>query len=213
MSISPRSSAIANRRCRRAHAAIFVSQSGETADTLAALRYCNGRADRLSRWSMSPKARSRGKAIWRCRSMPGREIGVASTKAFTCQLTGAAIAGAQGRARPRRDHGPSAGRPPVGTARPAGADDPALEREEHRASRIAWRRRPGRLVPGPRAMYPLALEGALKLKEISYIHAEGLCQRRTEARPHRAGRQPCAGDRAWRRATRCSTRPCPTCRR
>ena len=82
-----------------ARSALFVSQSGETADTLAALRYCDGqgRADRC-RWSTCPKARSRAKATSALPIHAGPEIGVASTKAFTCQLTVLRGAGAQGRA-------------------------------------------------------------------------------------------------------------------
>ena len=69
------------------------------------------------------------------------------------------------------------------------------------------------LFLGRGAMFPLALEGALKLKEISYIHAEGYAAGELKHGPIALIDDTRAGDRHRARATRCSTRPCRTCRR
>jgi glutamine---fructose-6-phosphate transaminase (isomerizing) len=154
--------------------ALFVSQSGETADTLAALRYC--KAGGLQTLGIVNVPQS---SIWReaagvAPTLAGPEIGVASTKAFTAQLCAlAALSVAAGRAR--------------------GAIDAAEERrlcarlletprliaealqQEPVIAQIAQELSHARdvLYLGRGQSYPLALEGALKLKEISYIHAEG----------------------------------------
>jgi glucosamine--fructose-6-phosphate aminotransferase (isomerizing) len=86
-SMSPRSSATASRRWRRRAAALFISQSGETADTLAALRYCARKASTSAACSTCRNRPSRAKADVVFPTLAGPEIGVASTKAFTCQLT------------------------------------------------------------------------------------------------------------------------------
>ncbi|MCZ7642040.1 MAG: SIS domain-containing protein [Pseudorhodoplanes sp.] len=80
--------------------AIFISQSGETADTLASLRYCDAQASRSCRSSTSANPRSRASPTSSSRPSGGPEIGVASTKAFTCQLAVlACLAIAAGRQR------------------------------------------------------------------------------------------------------------------
>lgn len=154
--------------------ALFVSQSGETADTLAALRYCKGKVDGiLSVVNASESSIARESDI----ALPihaGIEIGVASTKAFTCQLTVLlilALKAASDRgtmdAEQIADHVAALrGLPSVLNA--------ALEQSQ--AIRLAAQRLSEArdvLFLGRGIMYPLALEGALKLKEISYIHAEG----------------------------------------
>ncbi len=153
---------------------IFVSQSGETADTLAALRYLRGQGARtvsVVNVATSTIARESDLAL---PILAGPEIGVASTKAFTCQLTVlAALALVAGRQRGRLDPGEEARL--VGSLRSlpglfarALALEPRIAeiaREVARARDVLF------LGRGP--LYPLALEGALKLKEISYIHAEG----------------------------------------
>ncbi len=153
--------------------AVFVSQSGETADTLAALRYCRDKARILSivNVEMSSIARESDAAL---PILAGAEIGVASTKAFTCQLTVLgllALKAAQDR-----------GAVDAETAR-AHLDDlrrvPALMSQalllEERVAEIALPLSEAEdvLFLGRGALFPLAMEGALKLKEISYIHAEG----------------------------------------
>jgi len=154
-------------------AALFVSQSGETADTLAALRYCEGRADKIL--SVVNVAES---SIARESDLPlpilaGREIGVASTKAFTCQLTVLAILAVK--AAQDRGELDAAG---VAQALEAIKSVPALmsqalalgEQSRDVSRKLAEARDILFLGRGP--MFALAHEGALKLKEISYIHAE-----------------------------------------
>ena len=153
--------------------AIFVSQSGETADTLAALRYCAGKAAEI--WSVTNVAES---SIARESDInfpiyAGIEIGVASTKAFTCQLTvllAIAMKAAEVRgAMSARAHE---------TLSQAILDLPALinrtldQREAYQTVANDLAKSQDILFLGRGLMYPLALEGALKLKEISYIHAE-----------------------------------------
>jgi len=153
--------------------AIFVSQSGETADTLAALRYCRDKAAVLSVVNVPESSIARESDV----ALPilaGREIGVASTKAFTCQLTVLALlalkaAGDRGTLPPET----LAAYMAELRALP-GLMAQALISEPHIAT-IAAKLAEAQdiLFLGRGAMYPLALEGALKLKEISYIHAEG----------------------------------------
>jgi glucosamine--fructose-6-phosphate aminotransferase (isomerizing) len=155
-------------------AGLFVSQSGETADTLAALRYVKG----LGRPTLAvvnvPESSLAREADGALRTLAGPEIGVASTKAFTTQLaTLACLALGCAKARGRLA--------PAEEARLVKALDevPALMLEvlEHDGliRRIAAGIMEARdvLYIGRGPMFPIALEGALKLKEISYIHAEG----------------------------------------
>ena len=153
--------------------ALFVSQSGETADTLAALRYCEGKAARIVsvvNVAESSIARESDLAL---PIMAGAEIGVASTKAFTCQLTVLlllALEAAHQRGRISReelsDHLSALRSLPV--ALNAALD---LSGQIKNAAR-KLSESTDVLFLGRGLMYPLALEGALKLKEISYIHAE-----------------------------------------
>ncbi|UZD91859.1 glutamine--fructose-6-phosphate transaminase (isomerizing) [Cognatishimia activa] len=153
--------------------ALFVSQSGETADTLAALRYCEGKADKILSVVNVPESSIARESDVAFPILAGTEIGVASTKAFTCQLTVLLM-----------------------LALKAAQDRGAMTEEEVSNLLIKLRALPGTLnetldceAPlaeaarklaeardilflGRGLMYPLALEGALKLKEISYIHAE-----------------------------------------
>ena len=150
--------------------ALFVSQSGETADTLAALRYLKGRALRtvaIVNVQTSTIARECDVVL---PIHAGPEIGVASTKAFTCQLTVLACLVVAARMASGRDTAPH-----VEALRslPALVDAAigAADAVEDIAAEIA--RTDDVLFLGRGQMYPLAMEGALKLKEISYIHAEG----------------------------------------
>ncbi|MEI9403645.1 glutamine--fructose-6-phosphate transaminase (isomerizing) [Mesorhizobium argentiipisi] len=155
-------------------AAFFISQSGETADTLASLRYC-----RKAGMKIGAVVNVRESTIAResdvvLPTLAGPEIGVASTKAFTCQLSVlAALAVRAGVAR--------------GTISPD--QEKQLVRELSEAPRYATQvlkldeqierisrelsRYKDVLYLGRDTNFPLAMEGALKLKEISYIHAEG----------------------------------------
>ncbi len=154
--------------------AIAVSQSGETADTLAALRWCKTHGlttAAIVNAHESTMAREVD-VIWPTHAGP--EIGVASTKAFTAQvsvLTALAVAAA--RQRGRIDAAEEARLVGVLLEAPRLLSE-ALRAEEAIQALVAdLARARDVLYLGRGAMYPLALEGALKLKEISYIHAEG----------------------------------------
>lgn len=159
---------------RKGDLSIFVSQSGETADTLASLRYAKERGQHvLSVVNVQSSSIARESDVI-MPTLAGPEIGVASTKAFTCQLSVlACLAIAAGRARgalsaedernlvralieiPRH----------MNEALLLETQIEGLSRELSKSSDV--------LYLGRGTSYPLALEGALKLKEISYIHAEG----------------------------------------
>ena len=154
-------------------AALFVSQSGETADTLAALRYCRGRADRILSVVNVPESSIARESDLALPIYAGVEVGVASTKAFTCQLlTLAALvlkaARDRGRLAPEAEAKAIADlRSLPGIMSQAIATEPQTE-----ALAAALAEARDILFLGRGQMFPLALEGALKLKEISYIHAE-----------------------------------------
>jgi glutamine---fructose-6-phosphate transaminase (isomerizing) len=158
----------------RGDLAIFVSQSGETADTLASLEFAKARGQRvLSVVNVANSTMARASQIV-LPTLAGPEIGVASTKAFTCQLaTLACVAIAAG-----RDRGVLSADDEAKLVQ-ALVDVPsymtsALELEpkvRQLARNISTCRHA--LFIGRGTSFPLALEGALKLKEISYIHAEG----------------------------------------
>ena len=154
--------------------ALFISQSGETADTLAALRHARAEKQRIAVVVNVPTSSMAREADLLLPTHAGPEIGVASTKAFTCQLAVlAALAANLARAKGRlsRDEEKADRRAPAGGAGGAqcraGHDDDIAAM----AHLIAPARDVLYLGRGPD--YPMALEGALKLKEISYIHAEG----------------------------------------
>ncbi|HXF89216.1 MAG TPA: glutamine--fructose-6-phosphate transaminase (isomerizing) [Xanthobacteraceae bacterium] len=154
--------------------AMFVSQSGETADTLASLRYARDHGQHVVSIVNVPTSTIARESEVVLPTLAGPEIGVASTKAFTCQLaTLACLAIAAGRSR--------------GTL--SDADERTLVRSlievprhisealalEPQIEALARELAKSRdvLYLGRGTSYPIALEGALKLKEISYIHAEG----------------------------------------
>jgi glutamine---fructose-6-phosphate transaminase (isomerizing) len=154
--------------------AIFVSQSGETADTLATLRYAKEHKQHVLAVVNVPTSTIARESDVVMPTLAGPEIGVASTKAFTCQLAVLfCLALAAGRARgvlSEQDESQMA-RALIETPRLM-AEALALESEiEHFARDLAKSRNV--LYLGRGTSFPLALEGALKLKEISYIHAEG----------------------------------------
>ncbi|HWI87509.1 MAG TPA: glutamine--fructose-6-phosphate transaminase (isomerizing), partial [Sphingomonas sp.] len=154
--------------------ALFISQSGETADTLAALRHARSEGQRIAVVVNVPTSTMAREADLLLPTHAGPEIGVASTKAFTCQLAVlAALAVNLARSRGRlsreeeRDIVRHLSEAPA-ALNSALALDEAIQTMAHH---IAGARDVLYLGRGPD--YPLALEGALKLKEISYIHAEG----------------------------------------
>ncbi|MBO6634577.1 glutamine--fructose-6-phosphate transaminase (isomerizing) [Parvibaculum sp.] len=154
--------------------AIFVSQSGETADTLAALHYCRSHGQKiLSVVNVTESSIARASdAIMP--TFAGPEIGVASTKAFTCQLaTLAVLAVRVGLARGTIS--PDDERRIVRTLMevPRHVAEALTSDQEIQALSAEIAKARDVLYLGRGHNYPIALEGALKLKEISYIHAEG----------------------------------------
>lgn len=154
--------------------ALFISQSGETADTLAALRHARAEGQTIAVVCNVPTSSMAREADLLLPTHAGPEIGVASTKAFTCQLAVlAAFAAVLARAKGRLTTEEEAGIVEHLAEAPA-ALNAALaydEAIEAMAGAVAGAR--DVLYLGRGTDYPLALEGALKLKEISYIHAEG----------------------------------------
>src|SRR5215212_4725098 len=159
---------------RKGDLAIFISQSGETADTLAALRYAKSQGAHTLSVVNVPSSTIARESETVLPTLAGPEIGVASTKAFTCQLMVlAALAVAAGKARGELSDADEAklvhGLVEIPRLMAAAlATEPQIEklaRDIAKAKDV--------LYLGRGTSYPLALEGALKLKEISYIHAEG----------------------------------------
>ena len=159
---------------RKGDLAIFISQSGETADTLAALRYARSQGLHTVSVVNVPTSTIARESETVLPTLAGPEIGVASTKAFTCQLMVlAAIAVAAGRARGELSesdevqliHGLVEIPRLIAAALGTEPEIEKLAREIAKSKDV--------LYLGRGTSYPLALEGALKLKEISYIHAEG----------------------------------------
>ena len=154
--------------------ALFVSQSGETADTLAALRYCKDAGLKTAAVVNVPTSSIAREVDLVLPTLAGPEIGVASTKAFTAQLCAlAAAAIAAGKARGHIDREKEielvdalSGIPRL-ISESFALDTPiaTLARDLSKAKDVIYL--------GRGVHYPIALEGALKLKEISYIHAEG----------------------------------------
>lgn len=153
--------------------ALFVSQSGETADTLAALRYCRDRAGKILSVVNVPESSIARDSDVALPILAGTEIGVASTKAFSCQLT-VLLTVAMEAARQRQTISDDRLADLVAALRGLPSRINLALDAEHLVEAIANELSEARdvLFLGRGQMYPLALEGALKLKEISYIHAE-----------------------------------------
>jgi len=154
--------------------AILVSQSGETADTLASLRYARERKQHVLSVVNVPSSTIARESDIVMPTLAGPEIGVASTKAFTCQLAAlAALAIAAGRARGvlSATDEQRLVRALIEVPRHL-AEALTLEPHIEQLARYLAKSRDV-LYLGRGTSYPIALEGALKLKEISYIHAEG----------------------------------------
>lgn len=159
---------------RKGDLAIFISQSGETADTLAALRYAKAQGLHTLSVVNVPTSTIARESETVVQTLAGPEIGVASTKAFTCQLMVlAALAIAAGKARGELSDADEAKLVRglieiprlMAAALATEAQIEKLSRELAKSKDV--------LYLGRGTSFPLALEGALKLKEISYIHAEG----------------------------------------
>lgn len=154
--------------------ALFVSQSGETADTLAALRYCAGKADRILSVVNVPESSIARESDLALPILAGVEVGVASTKAFVCQLAVLAnLAILAARQKGRIDAAREAELLATLRGLPGLVNHALALEDQIKRHTGALSRAQTVLFLGRGAMFPLALEGALKLKEISYIHAEG----------------------------------------
>ena len=154
--------------------AIFVSQSGETADTLAALRYVSGKADKIAAVVNVPESSIARESDLILPIHAGAEIGVASTKAFTNQLAVLAMLACKAASDRGTKDKDAAQTFLTDLSNLPGLVNQALGQSEN-ISHVARDMAEAEdiLFLGRGAMYPLALEGALKLKELSYIHAEG----------------------------------------
>ncbi len=153
---------------------LVISQSGETADTLAALRYCRAEGQRVAAVVNVAESTIAREADLVLPTLAGPEIGVASTKAFTCQLAVLlSLAIAAGRARGVLGEEEEAEMVEQLTELPRLISETlrleaAIEKEAALLSKARHA-----LYLGRGLAMPLAMEGALKLKELSYIHAEG----------------------------------------
>jgi glucosamine--fructose-6-phosphate aminotransferase (isomerizing) len=153
---------------------LFISQSGETADTLAALRYARSQGQKIVVVVNQAESSMAREADAVLQTKAGPEIGVASTKAFTTQLVVlACFAIAIARARGAIDAAREAALSSALTEVPSRASDVLNHDEKIQEIAQALIEARDVLYLGRGTSYPLALEGALKLKEISYIHAEG----------------------------------------
>lgn len=154
--------------------ALFISQSGETLDTLEALRYCKRQKQRILSIINKPESTIARESDYVFYTHAGPEVGVASTKAFTTQLTvlacvAVALARQKGAITTEREAEiAKALREVPARAAEVLRHDATIKQLAPDVSRAR-----DVLYLGRGAMYPIALEGALKLKEISYIHAEG----------------------------------------
>lgn len=154
--------------------ALFISQSGETADTLASLRYCKENGASIGAIVNVPESTIAREADMVFQTIAGPEIGVASTKAFTCQLAVLAALALQA----GRERGVLSAEAEASLVKEL-AEVPSLALKalacEVEIEKLAQTlsHSPNALYLGRSTSFPLALEGALKLKELSYIHAEG----------------------------------------
>ena len=155
-------------------ATLVISQSGETADTLAALRYAKAQGHKIISVLNVPESTIGRESDAVLHTLAGTEIGVASTKAFTTQLVVlAAFAIAAARARGAIDAGREAALSSALLEVPARAAEVLSHDAALKAIALKVAEARDVLFLGRGTSYPIALEGALKLKEISYIHAEG----------------------------------------
>jgi glucosamine--fructose-6-phosphate aminotransferase (isomerizing) len=158
----------------KSSAALFVSQSGETADTLASLRYCRQAGLPIGAIVNVRESTIARESDGTFPTLAGPEIGVASTKAFTCQLAvlaSLAVRAAAARGTVTGDQEKALVRQLAETPRFA-SQVLKLERQIEKVARELSQVKHV-LYLGRDTNFPLAMEGALKLKEISYIHAEG----------------------------------------
>ncbi|MBA3676899.1 MAG: glutamine--fructose-6-phosphate transaminase (isomerizing) [Sphingosinicella sp.] len=154
--------------------ALFISQSGETADTLAALRHARAEGQKIAVVVNVPTSSMAREADLLLPTRAGPEIGVASTKAFTCQLAVlAALAAKVARDKGRMSEEEEREIVAHLSEAPAAMNAALAHDEDIEAMAPLIAKARDVLYLGRGTDYPMAMEGALKLKEISYIHAEG----------------------------------------
>ncbi|NCF79026.1 MAG: glutamine--fructose-6-phosphate transaminase (isomerizing) [Alphaproteobacteria bacterium] len=154
--------------------AVFVSQSGETADTLAALHHCKAHGLQTIGIVNVPESSITRDVDLTFPTYAGPEIGVASTKAFTAQLGAlASLAIGLGRVKGTMDAAEEARLSDLLLTTPRLANEVLAREGQIKEIAKGFTDYSSALFIGRNTMWPLALEGALKLKEISYIHAEG----------------------------------------
>ena len=154
--------------------ALFISQSGETADTLAALRYCARQGQHVVSLLNVPESTIGRESEVVFPTLCGPEIGVASTKALTAQLTAlASLVIAAGVARGTLSRETEAELVHALIALPAAVSGALGTEQQIEKIAMGLSKAKDVLYLGRGPMFPVAMEGALKLKEISYIHAEG----------------------------------------
>ena len=154
--------------------ALFISQSGETADTLAALRHARDQGQKIAVVVNVPTSSMAREADLLLPTHAGPEIGVASTKAFTCQLAVlAALAAKVARDKGRMSEDEEREIVDHLSEAPAAMNAALAHDEDIAAMAHVIAKARDVLYLGRGQDFPLAMEGALKLKEISYIHAEG----------------------------------------
>ncbi|AXS40493.1 glutamine--fructose-6-phosphate transaminase (isomerizing) [Breoghania sp. L-A4] len=154
--------------------AVFISQSGETADTLASLRYCRSQGQHIASVVNVLESTIARESDVVLPTLAGPEIGVASTKAFTCQLAVlASLAVAAGRARGVLDAEDEARLVRALSEIPKFMVEALKLEPETEILARTLAKASDVLYLGRGSSFPIAMEGALKLKEISYIHAEG----------------------------------------
>jgi glutamine---fructose-6-phosphate transaminase (isomerizing) len=154
--------------------ALFISQSGETADTLASLRYCRAQKQQVISIVNVPQSSIARESHAVLPTLAGPEIGVASTKAFTCQLAVlACMAIAAAKARGTIDAETEAELVHALVELPRQINAVLKREDEYEALAHELSHARDVLYLGRGIHFPIAMEGALKLKEISYIHAEG----------------------------------------
>ena len=176
--------------------AIFVSQSGETADTLATLRYAKAHKQHIISVVNVPSSTIARESDVVLPTLAGPEIGVASTKAFTCQL--AVLACDRDRRRPRARCAVDRRRTQAGAGADRGAapdDGGAQARADDRAARARSRQEPRRALSRPRHQLSAGARRRAQAQG-NFLHPRRrLCRRRAQARSHCADRRDHAGDR------------------
>ena len=194
--------------------ALFISQSGETADTLAALRHARAEQQRIAVVVNVPTSSMAREADLLLPTHAGPEIGVASTKAFTCQLAVlAALAANLARAKGRLSREEEKEIVAHLQEAPA-ALNAALDHDDEIAAMAHFDRTGARrALSRPRPRLSDGARGRAKAQGNQLHPRRRLCRRRDEAWPDRADRRQCAGDRPRAVRAACSRRPSATCRR